>query len=517
MTKPILEIENLNAFFPGKQVLHDVSLTVQTGRKLALVGESGSGKTVLAQGIMRLNPLVSFEGRLKFDGNDLLTQSERALQKLRGREIGMVFQEPMTALNPVMRVGAQIAEVLTLHLGLDKKQAWARAVELLAETGIREPEQKAFAYPFQLSGGQRQRAMIAMAVAAEPKLLIADEPTTALDVAVQAQILDLLARLQQAHNMTMLYITHDLNLVRRFADDVAVMRGGRIVETGAAAEVFARPQHEYTKMLLNAGAARKVVPLADNPATVLQAEQISVAVKETAGWFKKRSKTLLEPVSFDLKAGETLGIIGESGCGKTTLAKAVMHLIDAEGRLKINGEDWKHESRRDIQMVFQDPFGAFNPRMNVFNIVSEALRVHEPDLSRAEMRQRVQDVLRQVGLPEDALERYPHAFSGGQRQRLAIARAIIVRPKILVLDEPTSALDVQWQQQILELLADLQKKHGLSLIIISHDLAVIRALSHRVMVLKDGKIVEEGDCETVFSNPSSDYTRHLMKFRHILD
>ena len=509
----ILEIENLNAFFPGKQVLHDVSLTVQTGRKLALVGESGSGKTVLAQGIMRLNPLVSFEGRLKFCGNDLLTQSERALQKLRGREIGMVFQEPMTALNPVMRVGAQIAEVLTLHLGLDKKQAWARAVELLAETGIREPEQKAFAYPFQLSGGQRQRAMIAMAVAAEPKLLIADEPTTALDVAVQAQILDLLARLQQAHNMTMLYITHDLNLVRRFADDVAVMRGGRIVETGAAAEVFARPQHEYTKMLLNAGAARKVVPLADNPATVLQAEQLSVAVKETAGWFKKCSKTLLEPVSFDLKAGETLGIIGESGCGKTTLAKAVMHLIDAEGRLKINGEAWTRESRRDIQMVFQDPFGAFNPRMNVFNIVSEALRVHEPDLSSAEMRQRVQDVLCQVGLPEDALERYPHAFSGGQRQRLAIARAIIVRPKILVLDEPTSALDVQWQQQILELLADLQKKHGLSLIIISHDLAVIRALSHRVMVLKDGKIVEEGDCETVFANPSGDYTRHLLSFR----
>ena len=513
MSMNILEIENLNAFFPGKQVLHDVSLTVQTGRKLALVGESGSGKTVLAQGIMRLNPLVSFEGRLKFCSNDLLTQSERALQKLRGREIGMVFQEPMTALNPVMRVGAQIAEVLTLHLGLDKKQAWARAVELLAETGIREPEQKAFAYPFQLSGGQRQRAMIAMAVAAEPKLLIADEPTTALDVAVQAQILDLLARLQQAHNMTMLYITHDLNLVRRFADDVAVMRGGRIVETGAAAEVFARPQHEYTKMLLNAGAARKVVPLADNPATVLQAEQLSVAVKETAGWFKKRSKTLLEPVSFDLKAGETLGIIGESGCGKTTLAKAVMHLIDAEGRLKINGEAWTRESRRDIQMVFQDPFGAFNPRMNVFNIVSEALRVHEPDLSRAEMRQRVQDVLRQVGLPEDALERYPHAFSGGQRQRLAIARAIIVRPKILVLDEPTSALDVQWQQQILELLADLQKKHGLSLIIISHDFAVIRALSHRVMVLKDGKIVEEGGCETVFANPSSGYTRHLMSFR----
>ena len=380
----------------------------------------------------------------------------------------------------------------------------------MAETGIREPEQKAFAYPFQLSGGQRQRAMIAMAVAAEPKLLIADEPTTALDVAVQAQILDLLARLQQAHNMTMLYITHDLNLVRRFADDVAVMRGGRIVETGAAAEVFARPRHEYTQMLLNAGAARKVVPLADNPATVLQAEQLSVAVKETAGWFKKRSKTLLEPVSFDLKAGETLGIIGESGCGKTTLAKAVMHLIDAEGRLKINGEDWKHESRRDIQMVFQDPFGAFNPRMNVFNIVSEALRVHEPDLSHAEMRQRVQDVLRQVGLPEDASERYPHEFSGGQRQRLAVARALIVKPSVLVLDEPTSALDVQWQRQILKLLADLQREYGLSMVIVSHDLAVINALSHRVMVIRNGKIVEQGDCETVFRRPQHEYTKQLL-------
>ena len=510
MTTPILEIENLNGSFPSKQVLHDINLTLQPGRKLALVGESGSGKTVLSQGIMRLNPMVTFEGRLKYCGTDLLTQSERALQKLRGCEIGMVFQEPMTALNPVMRVGEQIAEVLSLHLGLDKKQAWARAIELLDETGIHQPEQKAQAYPFQLSGGQRQRAMIAMAVSAQPKLLIADEPTTALDVAVQAQILDLLSRLQEEHGMTMLYITHDLNLVRRFADDVAVMRDGRILETGKAAEVFANPQHEYTKMLLNAGTTRRVAPLPENPATVLKAEQIAFSVKESDGWFKKRDKTILNPVSFDLKSGETLGIIGESGCGKTTLAKAVMHLIDSEGSLHINGEPWRHELRRKIQMVFQDPFGAFNPRMNVFDTVSEALRVHEPSMPREEMRRRVEEVLKQVGLPEDALERYPHAFSGGQRQRLAIARAIIVRPKILVLDEPTSALDVQWQQQILELLSSLQKEYGLAFIIISHDLAVIRAISHRVMVLKDGKIVEEGECENVFANPSSDYTRHLI-------
>lgn len=506
----ILDIQNLNAEFPGNPVLHDINLNVRRGRKLAIVGESGSGKTVLAQGIMQLNPAVSFTGRLNFNGENLLDKTPRALQKLRGRDIGMVFQEPMTALNPVMRVGVQIAEVLMLHLGLPKKQAWQRAVELLAETGIQDPEQKAFAYPFELSGGQRQRAMIAMAVAAEPKLLIADEPTTALDVAVQAQILDLLARLQREREMSLIYITHDLNLVRRFADDVAVMRHGRIVEQGAAAEVFANPQHEYTKMLLGIGTKRQVNVMPSEAQTVLAAEQIGVVVSERAGWFKKRRKTLLAPLSFDLKAGETLGIIGESGSGKTTLAKALLRLMPSEGRLNINGEAWRPELRKNIQMVFQDPFGAFNPRMNVFDIVSEALRVYEPEMGLDAMRERVSEVLRQVGLEGDILGRYPHAFSGGQRQRLAIARAIIVRPQVLVLDEPTSALDVQWQQQILALLAGLQREHGLSLIIISHDLAVIRALSHRVLVLKDGQVVERGDCETVFAKPDADYTKKLL-------
>ena len=513
----IVEIQQLNAHFPSKQVLFDIQLAIKQGKKTAIVGESGSGKTVLAQGIMQLNPAVSFTGQLHYAGEDVLAKTPKQLQKLRGKEIGMVFQEPMTALNPVMQVGKQIAEVLTLHLGLTSKQAWAKAVDLLRETGIHEAEQKALAYPFQLSGGQRQRAMIAMAIAAEPKLLIADEPTTALDVSVQAQILALLDDLQQRHHMTLLYITHDLNLVRRFADEVIVMQQGRIVEQGAVAEIFARPQHDYTKMLLNAAPERQVLPVEAQAATVLAAKHISVAVKERAGWFAKRDKVLLQPLSFELKSGETLGVIGESGSGKTTLAKALLHLMDASGKVCLNGQDWSPRNRRDIQMVFQDPFSAFNPRMMVRDIVAEALMVHEPTLSHEARTQRVVETLQWVGLPDDILMRYPHEFSGGQRQRLAIARAIIVRPKVLVLDEPTSALDVQWQQQILKLLANLQQQHGLSLMIISHDLAVIRALSHRVMVLKAGEIVETGDCEQVFAAPQHDYTKTLLAHQFLSD
>ena len=506
----ILEVENLTAAFGSREVLSGIGCKIRRGRKTAVVGESGSGKTVFAQSIMRLNPDLALKGRLNFDGEDVLQAAPRRLRQLRGSKIGMVFQEPMTALNPVMTVGAQIAEVLTLHLGLDKKQAWAKAVGLLAETGIGEPEAKAAAYPFQLSGGQRQRAMIAMAVAAEPELLIADEPTTALDVAVQAQILDLLSRLQQTRNMTLLYITHDLNLVRRFADDIIVMKQGRVVEQGAATEVFAAPSHDYTKLLLDAAPRRDVRSVAGDSPFVVEADGIAVSVREKSGWFSSRRKTLLEPLSLQLKAGETLGIIGESGSGKTTLAKALMRLIEAEGRLKIRGREWRREMRREIQMVFQDPFGAFNPRMKVSDIVSEGLRVHEPRLDKETVRQRVAEVLRQVGLPEDAYERYPHEFSGGQRQRLAVARALIVKPSVLVLDEPTSALDVQWQRQILKLLADLQREYGLSMVIVSHDLAVINALSHRVMVIRNGKIVEQGDCETVFRRPQHEYTKQLL-------
>ena len=329
---------------------------------------------------------------------------------------------------------------------------------------------------------------------------------------MQAQILDLLDRLQCERNMTILYITHDLNLVRRFADDVAVMRHGKIVEQGAVADIFANPQHEYTRLLLDAVPQREVVCLSENAQTVLQAEEIKVAVSRKTGWFKKEQKTILHPLSFDLKSGETLGVIGESGSGKTTLAKALLHLMDASGKVTLNGKAWSPESRRDIQMVFQDPFGAFNPRMTVRDIVSEALRVYEKKLSAAEVENKVREVLQAVGLEGEILDRYPHEFSGGQRQRLAIARAIIVQPKVLVLDEPTSALDVQWQREILKLLARLQQAYGLSLIVISHDLAVIGALSHRVLVLKDGAVVEQGDCEKVFAQPYADYTKKLLAY-----
>ncbi|WP_274584627.1 dipeptide ABC transporter ATP-binding protein [Neisseria leonii] len=511
MLMAILTIENLNAAFDGKPVLHDISLSLPAGRKMALVGESGSGKTVLAQSIMRLNPAVSLNGTLRFDGTDILALGPRALQSLRGRRIGMVFQEPMSALNPVMRVGRQIAEVLTLHLGLDKKQAWHTAVAWLDKTGLHDAGQKAHAYPFQLSGGERQRAMIAMAVAAEPQLLIADEPTTALDASVRIQILDLLERLQAERQMALLYITHDLNLVRRFADDVAVMRQGSIVEQGRMQDVFSRPRHAYTRLLIDTVPQRlaQAVPETATP-PVLAAENLSVAVSEKQGWFARRQKTLLHPLSFGLAAGQTLGIIGGSGSGKTTLAKALLRLMRAQGRLKIRGRDWDGSARRRIQMVFQDPFGAFNPRMTVLQIVAEGLTVYEPGLPRKEVEIRVRQMLQKVGLPDDILARYPHQFSGGQRQRLAIARALIVRPDVLVLDEPTSALDVQRQHQILTLLAGLQQTEGTAYILISHDLAVIRALAHRVMVLHNGRVVEEGDCGTVFAAPNHAYTKKLL-------
>ena len=496
----MITIRNVSHTIGSNPILNDVSLDIPEGGITALIGPNGAGKSTLLSFMARLQPLI--HGNISYAGKDIKTTPTAEL----ARTLSILTQENSIMSRITVRDLLMFGRY-PYHQGRPSENDKTIVEEALAEFHLQDFADR---YLTELSGGQRQRAMIAMAVSAQPKLLIADEPTTALDVAVQAQILDLLSRLQEEHGMTMLYITHDLNLVRRFADDVAVMRNGRILETGKATEVFANPQHEYTKMLLNAGTTRRVAPLPENPATVLKAEQIAFSVKESDGWFKKRDKTILNPVSFDLKSGETLGIIGESGCGKTTLAKAVMHLIDSEGSLHINGEPWRHELRREIQMVFQDPFGAFNPRMNVFDTVSEALRVHEPEMPREEMRRRVQEVLKQVGLPEDALERYPHAFSGGQRQRLAIARAIIVRPKILVLDEPTSALDVQWQQQILELLSGLQKEYGLAFIIISHDLAVIRAISHRVMVLKDGKIVEEGECENVFANPSSDYTRHLI-------
>ncbi len=522
MSTRLLDISQLNAFFGSKQVLFDVDLALAAGERLALVGESGSGKTVLAQALMRLNPDVRLSGSLKFAGQELLAATPKQLQQLRGKHIGMVFQEPMTALNPISRVGQQIAEVLTLHLGLTRQQAWQQALALLRETGIDEAAEKARAYPFQLSGGQRQRAMIAMAIAAQPQLLIADEPTTALDVAVQSQIIALLTRLQQQYGMALLYISHDLRLVRRFADSVAVMRHGRLMEHGSSTELFRQPKAAYTRELIEANTERLVAEAADTAATepVLQAQQLAVTIQQKQGWWRQQDKPLLQPLSISLAPGQTLGVVGESGSGKTTLAKALLKLLAFSGSLNINGRDWTQLSgaaltaaRRDIQMVFQDPFGAFNPRQTVLQLVGEGLRLHEPDLTEPEWTAQVVHMLAEVGLPEDILARYPHEFSGGQRQRLAIARALIVRPKILVLDEPTSALDVQLQKHILQLLADLQQKYRLSMILISHDLAVIHALAHQVLVLQGGQVVEYGHADQVFERPNAAYTQNLLQHR----
>lgn len=517
MNENLLDICGLNAFFGPKQVLSDVALRVRRGEKYALVGESGSGKTVLAQAVIRLNPDVRLDGNLQFDGQNILSLSDKALQKIRGRRIGMVFQEPMSALNPVQTVGMQIAEVLTLHLGLRRKEAWREAIALLEETGINDAVHKVHAYPFQLSGGQRQRAMIAMAVAAKPELLIADEPTTALDVAVQAQILDLLARLQHETGMSVLYISHDLRVVRRFADTVSVMQTGRVVESNETSQIFQAPQHLYTQSLIDA-VPPPLDELPDEAAPILlNARDMAVSISRKKGWFRRVDFPLLHPLSFTLRAGQTLGIVGESGSGKTTLAKALLRLMPFEGSLNIAGNDWHAlqgkaltRRRRDIQIVFQDPFGALNPRMTIGEIVGEALTVHEPQLSADERRQRVLAVLRDVHLDEDISERYPHEFSGGQRQRIAIARALIVRPKVLILDEPTSALDVQLQKKLLQLLREIQNQYHLSMVFISHDLAVIRALAHHVLVLQAGHLVEYGTAQEIFNHPNNRYTQKLL-------
>ena len=497
MSNLLLEINNLSSFVRQKQILSDVSLSMKKGEKLALVGESGSGKTMLAQGVVRLNPDIRFSGSLKFNGTEILSLSAKQLQKIRGKKIAFVFQEPMTALNPVQTVGSQIAEVLTWHLGLTQKDAYKQALTLLERTGIENAESKIHAYPFQLSGGQRQRAMIAMAVAAEPELLIADEPTTALDVAVQEQIMALLNDIQRQTGMSILYISHDLRVVKNFADRVAVMKDGKIVETATVEKLFNEPQHEYTQMLLNAVPQ----PLNEEPpqtATVLSVENLGVAVKEKSGWFKTRDLPLLKNVQFELKQGETLGVIGASGSGKSTLAKALLKLIDYSGSLNICGNDWQAidnkkllEKRKDIQIVFQDPFAALNPRMTVGEIVGEAIDILQPQMEKTEKYNKIKQILNEVGLLANILDRYPHEFSGGQRQRIAIARALIVQPKILVLDEPTSALDLQLQKQLIDLLKELQKKHQIAMIFVSHDLDVIAALSHKILVLETGGKVKD--------------------------
>ncbi len=532
--EPLLEVKDLRVAFGGKEVVHGVDFTIGAGEKLALVGESGSGKTVTALSLLRLVQNATVSGVANLQGSDkepgprnLLSLSEPQLRGIRGKEIAMIFQEPMTALNALYSVGDQIAEVLELHEGLSARAAQAAAVQLLADTGIAEPARRAQAFPHQLSGGQRQRAMIAMALACKPRLLLADEPTTALDVTVRAQILELLTDLQRRYGMAVLLITHDLNLVRKFADRVAVMENGDIVEQGDVSAVFDAPRHAYTRKLIDSHPVRDVnpVPVTVDSAPVLQAEALRVVYPVprpgVAGWFRKGSFVAVEGAAFRIAPGETLGVVGESGSGKSTLALAALGLLPHGGKLAVTGQRWAagkwadRALRRVMQVVFQDPFSSLSPRMTVEQIVGEGLLVHEPSLDTAARRSRVLAALADVGLTEvqfpALLDRYPHEFSGGQRQRLAIARALIVGPQLLVLDEPTSALDVTVQKQVLGLLQKLQRERGLSYLLITHDVEVIRAMAHQVIVMKDGAILERGSVDEVLDSPRHPYTQALVK------
>lgn len=530
---PLLAVNDLRVAFGGKEVVRGINFSIARGEKLALVGESGSGKTVTALSLLRLVQNAQLSGQALFKADaaqpaqDLMALPERELMGVRGRDIAMIFQEPMTALNPLFSVGEQIAEVVQLKQGLSPAEAARTAVKLLADTGIPDAARRAGSFPHQLSGGQRQRAMIAMALACQPRLLLADEPTTALDVTLRAQILDLLADLQQQNGMAVLMITHDLNLVRRFADRVAVMENGLIVEQGTVAEVFARPQHAYTRKLIDSRPTRNFVgPSADQTARppVMEARNLRVTypvpIPGIKGWFRQGAFVAVQSASFAIAPGRTLGVIGESGSGKSTLALACLGLLPFDGDLTATGQAWSLDRarnktiRRSVQVVFQDPFSSLSPRMTVEAIVEEGLRVHEPTLTVAEKRQKVEQALADVGMTDaqfpGLLQRYPHEFSGGQRQRLAIARALIIQPQLLVLDEPTSALDVTIQKQVLGLLQRLQRERGLSYLLITHDVDVIRAMAHDVMVMKDGQVLESGTVSEVLETPQHPYSQVLV-------
>ena len=541
---PLLRYEDFSISFGSgrreKFAVSHLDLEIGVGERVALVGESGSGKTLTALAPLRLEPEgAKTSGRIMWSGKsadagnppvNLLDLPIQAIREIRGREIAMVFQEPMTALNPLFTIGNQIVEAVQIYQPLiSKADCMSAAIDLLKKTGIPEPEKRFHSYPHQLSGGQRQRAMIAMALACKPRLLIADEPTTALDVSLRLQILDLLKELQEESKdhggMAILLITHDLNLVKHFAQRVAVLNQGNLMEVGPAKQVFEHPDNAYTKALVNSEPVRDLAPVMPLAPVLLNTESLSVSYPgtESTSWFKKSPRhQVLRKVSFELKQGQTIGVIGESGSGKTTLGMAVLGLLgdsaaEITGDVDVLGHEWqqlkpveRRAMRSSLQVIFQDPFGSLSPRMNVMQIVSEGLDVHFPNLSAAEREFRVLDILREVGIDRSALTRYPHEFSGGQRQRIAIARALILKPQILVLDEPTSALDVSIQKQVLALLTELQKKYNLAYLMISHDLAVIRAMSHEVMVLKAGRVVEFGDTETLIKHPRQIYTKELF-------
>ena len=524
MIARVLDVQNLTVDFrqdgETTHAVRGISFHVDKGETVAIVGESGSGKSVSALSTVQLlGDSATVGGSITYNGTQMVGASEKDLQRVRGNNISFIFQEPMTSLNPLHTIEKQLRESIELHQGLRGDAVRVRIIDLLEQVGIHEPASRLGAYPHQLSGGQRQRVMIAMALANGPEMLIADEPTTALDVTIQAQILDLLADLKRDLDMSMLFITHNLTIVRKIADRVCVMKGGEIVEHGLTAEIFANPQHPYTRALLEAESTG--VPIAVDPHAkiVAEAENLKIwfplqtgLLRRTTGYVKA-----VNDANFSVRAGETIGIVGESGSGKTTLALAMMRLIRSEGRIVFMGHGLHGLSdrqmrplRSEMQIVFQDPYGSLSPRMTVEQIIDEGLTVHGTAAGKPS-RQMVAEIMGEVGLDPALMDRYPHEFSGGQRQRVAIARAMILRPKLVVLDEPTSALDMTVQVQIVQLLRDLQQKYQLAYLFISHDLKVVRALSHKVMVMKRGDVVEAGDADAIFDAPQNDYTRELMK------
>ncbi len=526
MSGKLLDVRDLSvAFRQGESetlAVDRVSFSLDRGETLAIVGESGSGKSVSALSIPRLLPYPAARhpsGEIWFNGRDLLKASNAELREVRGNEITMVFQEPMTSLNPLHTVERQIGEILALHKGIEGRKARERTLALLEEVGIRNAKSRLGAFPHQLSGGQRQRVMIAMALANEPKLLIADEPTTALDVTVQAQILALLKALQERLGMAMLFITHDLNIVRRIADRVCVMQRGRIVEAGDTAALFENPQHPYTRMLIAAEPKGRAAAVPKDAPVVLRGENLKVHFPIKKGLLRRTVDHVkaVDGISLKVRAGETIGVVGESGSGKTTLGLALLRLVSSKGRIVFLGRDIEglrskalRPMRKDMQVVFQDPYGSLSPRLSVCSIVEEGLAVQKPEMPRPERRAVVARALSDVGIDPATMDRYPHEFSGGQRQRIAIARAMALDPSFVLLDEPTSALDMSVQSQIVDLLRALQAKRRLAYLFISHDLRVVRALSNFVIVMRDGKVVEEGAADAIFEAPKSDYTKALI-------
>ncbi|HST75027.1 MAG TPA: dipeptide ABC transporter ATP-binding protein [Acetobacteraceae bacterium] len=517
----LVEVDELSVAFGEKRVVDRVSFTLDRGETLALVGESGSGKSLTALSLLQLLPTgcLNPTGRITLDGKQMIGGSPRILRRARGELAGMIFQEPMTSLNPLHRIGKQVAEAVRLHHPLAGAKLRRRVIDVLGQAGFADAEHRLGAFPHQLSGGQRQRVMIAMALANDPALLIADEPTTALDVTIQAQILKLLAELKAERGLALLLISHDLEIVRRYADRVCVMKDGVVVESGRVAEVFKKPQHPYTRMLLAAQPKGKPRPIAADARNLLDAKDVRVHFAIRRGVLRRAVGFVraVDGVSIAVQAGETVGLVGESGSGKSTMGFASLRLLAADGHVAFEGRELAKLDKRALrrlrarmQIVFQDPFGSLSPRLSVGEIVAEGLSVHEPRLSRAERDARVAEALAEVGLSPEQSERYPHEFSGGQRQRVAIARAMVLKPHFVVLDEPTSALDMSVQAQIVALLRGLQERHGLGYLFISHDLKVVRALAHRVVVLRHGRVVEEGPAERIFAAPREDYTRALM-------